>query len=107
MKILNLVEINDWEGETWNFFFWASEENEARLRKILEDLELKNIGDYSIEDDGYTMEDVEKFLKRKSHTGYMDEFNFLGTLELPKKLKFKDDPFYKGGIEKFCKKEEK
>lgn len=100
MRLLKFTERNDWEGETWNFYVWMDSDTESRMRTILE---LEGAEPYSLSENEFTKEKVEKLMNRKSRSTYMDDHNLCGVLHLPEIIRFPDnDPFYKGGIEKMC-----
>lgn len=100
MKLLKFTERNDWEGETWNFYVWMDSETESRLREVLR---IKGAGAYSLSENKYTEDQVEKLMERQSRSTYMDDHNLCGILHLPESISFdNNDPFYKGRIEKMC-----
>lgn len=103
MRLLKLTEYNDWEGETWNFFFWASEEDEHKLRDALFLMAPEISEAYTLDGKSYTKAEVEAFLKIDNEYGYMAPYQFLGVLDMSKFDNSSENPLYKGGISKFCK----
>jgi len=102
MNLLKLTENNDWEGGTWNFFFWSNEENENKLREELAALVLEISEQYSFDTKAYSVSEVKSLLLRNTDgNGYMAPYQFLGILDMSK-FKKDLDPFYKGGIKKYC-----
>ena len=109
------TEKNDWEGETWNFYFPYDKAQLVHLKKLIKKL---NDGDDEC-DAAYTIgkksipEDAVDILVKYANTGsgYMDTHIKLGVPNFEDALKdynVKDeDVLYKGGIKKYCAKASK
>lgn len=98
---LRFTEINDWEGEEWNFYL-PIEGNESALEHLRTLIE-GNPDTYEIDDYPYPGAVVDHITKR-SRSGYMNYENRVeGFLQLPDSIDdwVDNDPFYKGGIRKF------
>lgn len=109
---LVFTEINDWEGESWNFYFPKTENNikafdtlKTLMAKVDEYGETVEFGELS--------DTSEKSLNSlRSGTGYMSEHNVYDKeLDLEKVSNLSEadwdengnNPFYKGGISDFIK----
>lgn len=103
MKTLIFSEHNSWEHETWNFFVSISDENETKLRKLIDNTYGRS---YSLSPRAYTEAEMNLIIEsNKNSSGYMLPYTNCGELiELPDSIDWENsDPFYKGGIEKMCK----
>ncbi len=98
---MRFTEQNEWEGETWNFYIpvEGNEKELKKLKKLVDEIEAREQnGQYTMGEKLYDEKTVD-VLCENSEGGYMSVHNKLkGLLKLPKKGK--EDPFYKGGINK-------
>lgn len=99
---IEFIERNNWEGETWSFFF----ESEITAVESLEKL-IENDRSYKIRKE--ITKEKAKTLAKNTRTGYMDRYNLCsGILKLKNlPIDIKDDPFYKGGITNYLVEEQK
>jgi len=99
-KIYKFRERNDWEGESWNFYFYMTDSQYTELKQIIDS---DKYSPYTLSEKSYTLDEV-KTLEENSESGYMSFENYCGTLgDLPSKVNLEeDDIFYKGRIAKFC-----
>ena len=75
-KIYCFVENNDWEGEKWNFYFEATEQ---QIDKLTELVDIPEIDDtYWIMDKTFTRKAVDKLLAKVDDSGYMPTHNWCG-----------------------------
>lgn len=96
MKYYRLKEINDWEGETWNFYI-PVEGNQKEIEKLKKHLVEDT---YILDKKLYEEKDVDFLCENEDNCGYMNQHNKLaGKLKVPKKMN--DDLLYKGGVKKF------
>ncbi len=118
-KFYKLIESNDSEGETWNFYFpvEGNENVPDRLNKMFEENE--DIFEFEFEsiakDVIISESEVDVLIKHDTRLGYMSEHNKLdGIIDIKKierefnkdKKRFGEavpDVLYKGGIKKFLK----
>lgn len=74
---LQVIEDNEWEGETWNFFVDQSSPEAPILKKMVLSLHDNN------EDCGFSLvenvseADVKVLLRQKSPTAYMNQYNLV------------------------------
>ena len=106
-KFLVITERNQWEGETWSFFF-----KDSKLNRKFFDLSKKHLESdpcYSFSVEHLSLEVIEDRKKCRTMT-YMGRYNFMaGNYDFEKginKIKTEDidrlkDPFYKGQYEDF------
>lgn len=99
MDMYRFIESNDNEGETWCFYFYASDDLIIKLNAIIEDWDC-----YSIEDVKVTPEDIKIANYLDCNCSYMKAHQFCGTLNqtISHVDLEEDDSFYKGGIKQFC-----
>jgi len=104
-KFTLLVEVNDWENETWGFFIPLKGNEEAidYLKKVLKDT------DYIINGIEFTETEVDALINNDDDDcGYMarhNKYDFIIDFDKLKKADFKnDDPLYKGQLDKFKRK---
>ena len=107
MDCLRLTENNDWEGESWNFYFEATPEKEAALRDLLRMIDELGYSDsYELSDKRFTHDTVKTLIEHANDGDctYMDEHNYVGELtSVPVPSDFAEsDPFYKGSFANFC-----
>lgn len=91
------TEINDWEGETWNFYI-PIKGNEKAMDLI--DALIDGREEYFLRrGKAFTEQEIDALCARESSTSYMNKHNKVSKiLELPESVDFDadDDPFYKG-----------
>lgn len=103
LQFRKFTEINDWEGEEWNFWLQV-DGNEAELERLAE--YLADDEEFQLSSELATAKEV-KTLVKHAHIGYMaDENKVTGRLKLPENLhdddhEYPSDWFYKGGIVEF------
>lgn len=104
MKTIMFTEHNEWEGEDWNFFLDVTPEIEQMLLDLSETIAFQNCDCYEIDFNHFSQEFIQKKLAEESEMMYMEEWNYPGELlSVPTAEElYENDPFYKGGIEKFC-----
>lgn len=107
MAYYRLIEKNDWEGETWYFYVGLNKEQYKEFLNLLKAVKAQWDGDtcYDLSKKTFTKKEIDKLIEEGGDTGYFHKHNFCGNLtkKLPMVKEFKDDdPFYKGGIRKFC-----
>lgn len=106
MECLRLTETNDWEGESWNFYFEATPEKETALRELLVSIEPFS-DSYELSDTRFPIDVVKTLLAYGNDDDdctYMDKHNYVGELtSVPIAADFENaDPFYKGCFVNFC-----
>lgn len=101
----HFVEDNEWEGETWHFYF-PLEENEEAMWYMIErfDLDEGYLGNFYFDED-VPEEEVDVLVKHADDTGYMAQHNKCeGRLDVEMMKKLSDqalaEALYKGGVEK-------
>jgi len=101
MNIYRFTEYNDWEGESWHFYMYIEEELKVKLDELLRNLDLSET--YELSTETYEKDEVDVLVKH-TECGYLDFHNWSGTFtSFPEESDFEDDdPFYKGGIERYC-----
>lgn len=101
MKCYRFTEENDWEGETWHTFIDMTKKQHAQLKELIKDFE-----QYELSDKEYSANEV-SVLVDNAEEGYFPSHSYAGELvSLPNKFTLEEDPFYRGGINGFCKYEE-
>jgi hypothetical protein len=111
------IEVNDWEGETWNFYIPVAGNEEAvallkeqLARVVAVDTNHESEHPYSISDKLRTSSQITTLTRFDDHCSYMAGHNLLeGTLTLPpfpkgltqKTAQDWEGQFYKGGITNF------
>lgn len=99
MQFYCLVENNDWEGETWKFYF-PVEGNEKETKKLNKFIDGEN---YILSEKIYTEEEVDILCTEcLNHITYMPTHNKLNG-KLSVKGKKNNNPLYKGGIRDMIK----
>jgi hypothetical protein len=95
-----MTERNQWEGETWSFYFFATDELAAKLRSLVE-----GSNSHTVHGRQYTPEEVNHLVETGRQGGYMAQHNYVGMLTgLPDSIDWdEEDPFYKGAIDGWCK----
>lgn len=98
------VEHNSNEGETWNFFFPYKKRTINQIQKLIDDLgDIENT--YEISDAKFSEHVVDIMVEHGNNLnyGYMDPFQKLTEINLPKDLiaDSENDPFYKGGLRNY------
>ena len=102
MKIYRFRENNDWEGESWDFFFYAEEELADKLQELLS---LDEDGIYELREYTKGPDALKVLLEEDGNTTYMDQYNWLGRLiKVPTSREdiYKENVFYKGHISDYC-----
>jgi len=109
MNIYRFRENNELEGETWDFFFTATPEQQADLATIIEQNGLDE--EHECTDKVYTRQEVD-VLVENARNGYFDSHEYIGTLTKPLPTNpYPDSPheaygfytqlFYKNGLANF------
>jgi len=103
MHYVKWTEINDWEGETWNFYipFDGNESDVYLLRVMVIDLK----SSYDLRLNLIPEEEVDALVKHSDGNGYMPEHNKMkGIIDRTKFENLDADHFeslfYKGGLDK-------
>lgn len=93
-----LVERNDWEGESWTFWIQHTG-NEAQLELLYDRIEEQNrTEEYSLDLDNLEPEEIVDRIVRRTRSGYMDYQNKVsGRFTCPEDV----DDLYKGRAENF------
>jgi hypothetical protein len=103
-QFIKLTEHNDWEGESWNFYF-PKANNEEALDFILS--KIVNNEEYEIAEETIAESEVDILVKH-TDSGYMDYENKVNGILDINKLKScdweNDNPLYKGNLYQFLKK---
>ncbi len=99
MIFYKFTEHNDWEGETWHFFFPEDPDAYNQMLELLESYPEDWDCPYVLSDKEYTEAKVDLMVS-EARDGYYDSHNKMkGVRRLPKVVDWGyGDPFYKGGI---------
>jgi len=97
LEFFKFTEMNEWEGETWNFYVPLTKEQEARVRELIAPGD-EHESPYSLSTEPVTEEEVDDLMATRGTTIVVAEHNKCGPLDtdLPPTLHSENDFFHKG-----------
>lgn len=104
MTWLALIENNNWEGETWTFFFPVPDDEMSQAVELAELLD--HCSELEIDvDTEYEERDIDVLIRHDPERGYMAAYHKLDPLDFTRLLEMSGEDLasalYKGGIQEF------